>query len=126
VSPPPTRPAGEGPGSTEPGIDDLLDHLDALVAEIDTLPDDVGGPARALTEVLYLIHRSAVGHLVEALGDDEVRRLMHAHPAVRWLFEVYQADLEGVPGGMPAGAGAATPPPSDADPSPVASVGSPR
>lgn len=73
---------------------ELLDRLDALIERLDALAGTAGDTARSLAETLYLVHRSAVGHLADALGEDEVERLSAQHPAISWLFEVYRVDLD--------------------------------
>lgn len=95
---------------TAPAIEELLDRLERLVAQLDELPGGAGDTARDLAETLYLVHRSAVGHLADGLGDEEVERVRSWHPAIAWLFDVYQADLDDIVAGKD--------PPSAAEPPP--------
>lgn len=99
----------EPPLDRSADIERVLDRLDTLVDQVDVLPGTAGDVARALAETLYLVHRSAVSHLADELGD-EVQTLRQTHPAIAWLFDVYLADLEKVTDGAATGDRAFDPP----------------
>lgn len=70
-------------------LDDLLDRLGELAARIDELPEEARADVVALLDGLDTLHRSAVEHLAEALGDERVAALGAGHPAIGWLFDAY-------------------------------------
>lgn len=88
---------------TEPvtTFDDVQARLEQLCAEVDQLDESTRELVFELLDAVDVLHRTAAGHLAEALGVERMRQLCEeAHPAVRWLFEAYDvAPDDGIPPG---------------------------
>lgn len=72
-----------------PTLNEVLDRLEGLLAEIDQLDEEVRRPVLELLDGLDALHRTALERLPEALGTDGVERLRTADPALAWLLDTY-------------------------------------
>lgn len=86
------------------GLGPLLDRLEDVLGEVESLDDDVRGRVFELLDGVDAVHRLAVTRLADALGD-AVAALGGADPAIGWLFEAYGVGVDDV-----AAAGAALEP----------------
>jgi Fe-S cluster biogenesis protein NfuA len=77
-----------------PELDELLDRLEALLARLSELDAPVRDEVFELLDGIDLLHRTALGHLGDALGGDAVERLRTAHPAIAWLFDAYAVGVD--------------------------------
>lgn len=75
-------------------LQELIDRLESLAAEIDSFDPHVRDTVVELLDAIELLHRVAVSELGVALGD-RVDDLREEHPAIAWLFDAYDvAPLE--------------------------------
>ena len=72
-----------------PRLEEVLDRLEGLLAEVDRLDDEVRRPVLELLDGLDALHRTALERLPEALGAEGVERLRGADPALAWLLDAY-------------------------------------
>ena len=72
-----------------PTLNEVLDRLDELLAEVDRLDEAVREPVLELLDGIEALHRMALERLPAVLGDEEVERLRAADPALGWLLETY-------------------------------------
>lgn len=72
----------------------LLARMDDLVTRLDALDAPIRDEVVELLDSIDILHRSALGHLGDALGGDEIARLRTAHPAVDWLFDAYAVGVD--------------------------------
>lgn len=77
-----------------PGLDDLLDELEVLLAEVDALDEPVRGRVLSLLDGIDALHRLALTRLAAAIGPQEVERARAADPAVAWLLEAYAIGID--------------------------------
>lgn len=82
----------------KPTFQDVQERLEQLGGEIDQLDEPTRGLVYETLDAVDVLHRTALGHVADALGEDELRRLRReAHPAVAWLLAAYDLDPEGSP-----------------------------
>lgn len=85
--------------SDKPTFQDVQERLEQLCREIDALEEQTQALVYETLDAVDLLHRTALGHLTEALGEDGVRQLREeAHPAVAWLLGAYDLDPDLPPG----------------------------
>ena len=72
----------------------LLDRLEGLLADADTLDPGAREITYGLLDGVDEVHRVALGILAAQLGDDEIVRLRAAHPAIEWLFDAYAVGVD--------------------------------
>lgn len=72
-----------------PGFDDLLDHLESLLAELEAAEEPLRGRVFELLDGIDAMHRHALTRLAGLLDEDQVQRLRGADPAVGWLLDAY-------------------------------------
>jgi Fe-S cluster biogenesis protein NfuA len=77
-----------------PAFDELLDRLELLLARLSELDAPVRDEVFELLDGIDLLHRTALGHLGEALGVEGVERLRSAHFAIDWLFDAYAVGVD--------------------------------
>ncbi len=65
----------------------LLDRLEELLGEVESLDEVVRGTVFELLDGVDALHRLAITRLADVLGD--VEPLRRADPAVAWLLEAY-------------------------------------
>ncbi len=65
----------------------LLDRMEELLAELETVDESVRGPVFELLDGVDAVHRLAIVRLAGLVGD--VESLRSADPAVAWLFDAY-------------------------------------
>lgn len=75
-------------------LDDLLTHLEEVLAEVDAMDEMVRGRVFALLDGVDALHRMALSRLEDALGVDVVSDLRRADPAIAWLFDAYAVGVE--------------------------------
>lgn len=74
-------------------LDDLLDHLEQTLADIDDLPASVREQVYALLDGIDALHRLALDRLGQVLDEATVERLRD-DPAVAWLFDAYGVGID--------------------------------
>ena len=72
-----------------PTLNEVLDRLEGLLAEVDLLDEEVRRPVLELLDGLDALHRMALERLPDAIGAEGVERLRGADPALAWLLEAY-------------------------------------
>ena len=72
-----------------PRLEEVLNRLEGLLAEIDQLDEEVRRPVLELLDGLDALHRTALERLPEALGAEGVERLRGEDPALAWLLDTY-------------------------------------
>lgn len=72
-----------------PTLEQVLDRLEGLLAEIDQFDEEVRRPVLDLLDGLDALHRTALERLPEALGAEGVARLRAADSALAWLLDTY-------------------------------------
>ncbi len=77
-------------------LDDVLGRLEQSLADVEESDDAAQERVFALLDGVDAVHRMALRRLGEALGDEEVRRLRDAHPAIAWLFDAYGVGVDQV------------------------------
>lgn len=75
-------------------LEDILDRLEELLAQIEALDEPVRGTVRELVDGLDVLHRFALARLGEALAPSQLDELRAAHPAVAWLFDAYGVGVD--------------------------------
>lgn len=86
--------------SDKPTFQDVQDRLERLCHEIDALEQQTRDLVYETLDAVDLLHRTALGHLAEALGEDGIRQLrQEAHPAAAWLLAAYDLDPDVPPAG---------------------------
>ena len=70
-------------------LEELVARLEGLLTKVDGLDDDARQVAYELLDGVDTLHRTALQRLAAALGDEAVKSLRAADPAVEWLFEAY-------------------------------------
>lgn len=77
----------------KPTFQDVQERLERLCGEIDALEEQTRDLVYETLDAVDVLHRTALGHLAEALGEDGIRQLrQEAHPAVAWLLAAYDVD----------------------------------
>jgi Fe-S cluster biogenesis protein NfuA len=76
------------------GLDELLDELERILAEVETLDEPVRDRVFALLDGVDALHRHALGQLGELLDPAERERLRASDPAVAWLFDAYSVGID--------------------------------
>ena len=76
------------------GLDQLLQRLEQLIADIEQLDEPVRDRVLELLDGIDALHRMALGRVGDALGPDEIARLRAADPAVDWLFDTYAVGVD--------------------------------
>lgn len=76
------------------GLDELLDRLEGLLAEVDALDEPVRARVFELLDGIDALHRMALGRLPDAIGADGLERLRAAHPALEWLLDAYGVGVD--------------------------------
>lgn len=74
-------------------LEELLDRVEALLAEVDEFPPAQRETVLALLDELDRLHRDALGHLAGALGD-RLADVRGSHPALDWLFAAYAVGVD--------------------------------
>ena len=72
-----------------PTLNEVLDRLNGLLAEIEQLEERVRTPVFELLDGIDALHRSALERLPAVLGAAGVERLRAADPTLAWLLETY-------------------------------------
>lgn len=67
----------------------LLDRLESLLGAVESMDEHTRSQVIELLDGIDTLHRSALGHLADALDDGQLAAARDAHPAVAWLFEAY-------------------------------------
>jgi Fe-S cluster biogenesis protein NfuA len=75
------------------GLDELLDELERILAEVEMLDEPVRGRVLTLLDGVDALHRHALGRLGDLLGPAERERLAN-DPAVAWLFAAYSVGID--------------------------------
>lgn len=75
-------------------LDDHLDELERLLAEVDALDDAVRGRVFALLDGIDALHRHALGRIASLLAPQDVERLRATDPAIAWLFDAYAVGVD--------------------------------
>src|SRR4051812_26212452 len=75
-------------------LDELLDELESILAEVERLDGPVRDRVFALLDGVDALHRHAIARLGARLGPDEVERLRAGDPAVAWLFDAYSVGVD--------------------------------
>jgi Fe-S cluster biogenesis protein NfuA len=70
-------------------LNEVLERLGQLLAEIEQLDESVREPVLELLDGIEALHRSALERLPDALGADGIERLRAADPALGWLLDTY-------------------------------------
>src|SRR4051794_37712176 len=76
------------------GLDELLDELERILAEVETFDEPVRDRVFALLDGFDALHRHALGQLGELLDRGERERLRESDPAVEWLFAAYSVGID--------------------------------
>lgn len=76
------------------GLDELLDHLEGLLFEIESLAETDRDRVFALLDGVDALHRTALRQLAAQLSDVDLERLRQGHPAVTWLFDAYAVGVD--------------------------------
>lgn len=74
-------------------LDELLDHLEQTLGDIDALPDSVRIQVYALLDGIDALHRLGLTRIGELLDDATMERL-RADPAAAWLLEAYGVGVD--------------------------------
>lgn len=77
-----------------PDLDQRLDDMERLLAEIDELDEPLRGRVLALLDGVDALHRHALERLGARLGADQVELLRMGDPAVAWLFDAYAVGID--------------------------------
>jgi len=77
-----------------PGFDQLLDDLERLLGEVETLDEGVRSRVFSMLDAVDGLHRHALERLGAQLGPAEAERLAGADPAVAWLFGAYSVGVD--------------------------------
>lgn len=75
-------------------FDDLLDEMEALLAEIEALEAPVRDRVFALLDGVDALHRHALGRLAAIEGPERLEHLRAADPAVAWLLGAYAVGVD--------------------------------
>lgn len=75
-------------------LDELLTHLEELLAAIDGLDDDVRRPVFELLDGIDALHRFALRTMAGGLDDATIEALRARHPGVEWLFDAYGVGVD--------------------------------
>lgn len=67
----------------------LLERLESLLAAVDAMEEPARTRVFELLDGIDTLHRSALHHLGDALGDEQLVAARDAHPAIAWLCEAY-------------------------------------
>ncbi len=90
------RPAARPrPDASLAALGPLLDRLEQLLGDIEALDDDVRGRVFELLDGVDAVHRLAVTHLADTIGED-LWQLRRGDAAVDWLFEAYGVGVDDV------------------------------
>lgn len=77
----------------KPTFQDVQERLERLCGEIDALEQQTRDLVYETLDAVDVLHRTALAHLAETLGEDGIRQLRdEAHPAVAWLLAAYDVD----------------------------------
>ena len=76
------------------GLDQLLDELERLLTEAETLDEPVRARLYSMLDAVDGLHRHALERLGSVLGSDEIERLRARDPAVAWLFDAYGVGVD--------------------------------
>lgn len=86
--------------SDKPTFQEVQERLERLCREIDALEQQTRDLVYETLDAVDVLHRTALSHLAEALGEDGIRQLrQEAHPAVAWLLAAYDLDPDVPPAG---------------------------
>lgn len=88
------QPAGAPAEQQRMTLENLLDRLEELFADLDTLDDEARRTTFELLDGIDKIHRVAMREVGKALGPAEVERLRAADPAIAWLWEAYSVGVD--------------------------------
>jgi Fe-S cluster biogenesis protein NfuA len=75
-------------------LDELLDRLEELLAQVQRLDEAVQRPVFELLDGIDLLHRLALGRLADGVGPETLQRLRDADPAVAWLLDAYGIGID--------------------------------
>jgi Fe-S cluster biogenesis protein NfuA len=75
-------------------LEQLLDRLGELVSRLEGLDAPLRDEVFELLDGIDILHRSALGHLGDALKPDQLARLRATHPAIDWLFDAYAVGID--------------------------------
>ena len=70
-------------------LEQVLERLGELLAEIEELDETVRAPVLELLDGIEALHRSALEHMPAVLGAEGIARLRAADPALAWLLDTY-------------------------------------
>ena len=70
-------------------LDEVLERLGELLAEIEELDETVRAPVLELLDGIDALHRSALERLPAVLGADGIEKLRSGDPALAWLLDTY-------------------------------------
>lgn len=74
-----------------PDLEDLLDHLQAVIERLEARGPEVSGELVDLLDGLEALHRHAIGRLVDGVGHGRLTAVAEDEPAVGWLLSTYGA-----------------------------------
>ncbi len=74
-------------------LEPLLDRLEELLADVETLEEDVQSRVFELLDGVDALHRLAITRLADALGS-RLEPLRRGDPAVGWLFAAYGVGVD--------------------------------
>ncbi len=74
-------------------LEPLLDRMEELLADVETLDEDVQSRVFELLDGVDALHRLAITRLADALGAD-LKPVRRSDPAVDWLFEAYGVGVD--------------------------------
>lgn len=75
-------------------LDELLDHLERLLSEIERISEADRERVFALLDGIDALHRMALLEMAAQLSEDDLERLRQGHPAVAWLFDAYSVGVD--------------------------------
>ena len=75
-------------------LDELLDDLERLLAEVEALDAATRARVFSLLDGIDTLHRLALTRLAASLGPEQVERARVADPAVAWLLEAYAVGVD--------------------------------
>lgn len=76
------------------GLDHMLDELERLLAEVETLEESERARVFSLLDGIDALHRHALDRLGILLGPEQVHGLRERDPAVAWLFDAYAMGVD--------------------------------
>ncbi len=77
-----------------PRLAQLLDDLERLLGEVETLDAPLRGDVFSLLDGIDQLHRHALQRLGDLLPPAEIERLRAADPSLAWLFQAYAVGVD--------------------------------